>query len=63
MEPTHEKVEFKKENHIYIFRNGGTQASCFPPKFGGSCFGSVEGCRDCNKVLFKISFLNFIYLI
>merc|ERR1712029_200687 len=30
-------------------RSGGTQASCFSPDFGGSCFGSVDGCRDCNK--------------
>merc|ERR1712045_905243 len=29
-------------------RAGGTSASCFSPKFGGSCFGTVQGCVDCN---------------
>merc|ERR1719350_175663 len=32
------------------FRPGGTQASCFSPDFGGSCFGTVPGCKDCNQV-------------
>merc|ERR1711971_349641 len=32
------------------FRPGGTSASCFSPQFGGSCFGKVDGCKDCNQV-------------
>ena len=32
-------------------RSGGHSASCFSPRFGGSCFGHVDGCRDCNEVL------------
>merc|ERR1712066_234956 len=31
-------------------RSGGTEASCFSPEFGRSCFGSVPGCRDCSQV-------------
>merc|ERR1711997_427560 len=31
-------------------RSGGTEASCFSPEFGRSCFGSVPGCRDCSEV-------------
>merc|ERR1711971_1420810 len=32
------------------FRPGGTSASCFSPQFGGSFFGKVDGCKDCNQV-------------
>merc|ERR1712179_107853 len=32
------------------FRPGGTEASCFSPQFGGSCFGKVNGCKDCNQI-------------
>merc|ERR1711971_1241673 len=32
------------------FRPGGTQASCLSPDFGGSCFGTVPGCKDCNRI-------------
>ena len=47
------------EEKCTFLRSGGTQASCFSPDFGGSCFGSVEGCQDCNEVLLKIYFLIF----
>ena len=45
---------------IYISRPGGTEASCFSPEFGGSCFGTVNGCKDCNQVFncFPANFVN-----
>merc|ERR1711860_37257 len=39
-----------KVNWNGSFRPGGTEASCFSPQFGGSCFGTVNGCKDCNKI-------------
>merc|ERR1719225_295324 len=39
-----------KVSWLGSFRPGGTQASCFSPDFGGSCFGTVPGCKDCNQV-------------
>merc|ERR1712179_722925 len=39
-----------KVNWNGSFRPGGTEASCFSPQFGGSCFGKVDGCKDCNQV-------------
>ena len=44
---------------IYKCRPGGTEASCFSPQFGGSCFGKVNGCKDCNQVIFNIIPANF----
>ena len=45
---------------IYKCRPGGTEASCFSPQFGGSCFGKVNGCKDCNQVIFN--FIPIIYI-
>merc|ERR1712184_170497 len=39
-----------KVNWNGSFRPGGTEASCFSPQFGGSCFGKVNGCKDCNQI-------------
>merc|ERR1719360_395443 len=39
-----------RTNWIGSFRPGGTEASCFSPQFGGNCFGTVNGCKDCNKI-------------
>ena len=38
----------------HICRPGGTEASCFSPQFGGSCFGTVNGCKDCNQVIINL---------
>merc|ERR1712029_420147 len=32
------------------FRGGVTSASCTSPRFGSSCMGRVDGCKDCNQV-------------
>ena len=42
--------DYQKHN---LNRPGGTEASCFSPQFGGSCFGKVNGCKDCNQVIFN----------
>ena len=44
--------DFQKYKSIKC-RPGGTEASCFSPQFGGSCFGKVNGCKDCNQVIFN----------